>query len=305
MKWIIVGRTGQVGRALSNLLPQAALALDRSQVDLSKPNTVIDALSPYIDKVQPLGIFLAAAHTAVDLAESDSDAAFAINAESPRQIAKLCKARGLVLVSYSTDYVFSGQDSAPRKETDDVQPLGVYGKSKLEGELAIASEADRWLCFRTSWVYDDVGKNFLRTMLRLGAERETLKVVNDQTGTPNDAAFVARVSLMATLNEITEPKFRSRIFHLSRAGSTTWFDFAQAIFERARAAQIPLRVQNIVPIPTTEFPTPAKRPKFSVLDTSLLRTSYADLRIHTALAEPWTTGLDQCFQLLRSTLKPM
>lgn len=295
---IILGRTGQVGRALLQHFGHQAVALDRSQVDLSRPRTIRDGLLPYLERHRPKALFLAAAYTAVDQAEKESDLAFAINGEAPGKVAEACRELEVPLVHYSTDYVFSGENiGRPWRETDPVNPLSVYGKSKLIGEQAIAAAGGRWLCFRISWVYDAEGKNFFRTMLRLAAEREIVSVVNDQHGTPNDAAFIARISALALDAELERSSFRSDIYHLSRAGSTTWFGFATEIFSRARAAGVPLKLKECRPISTSEYPTPAKRPGWSVLNCSKLKNHNAhDSKWDSVLGNPWTGGLDQCWR---------
>lgn len=305
MKWWVLGKTGQVGSALIKFLearePGSTLALGREQLDLSRPTEIRSVLDRMLSESRPHGIFLAAAYTAVDRAESEPDLARAINALSPGHIAQACQAHDIPLVSYSTDYVFPGtHPEGPRgmwKEDDATGPVNVYGVSKLEGEHQVA-QADKHLTFRISWVYDAYGKNFFRTMLRLGAEREALSVVSDQWGSPTDARFVAEMSARVLDAELSRATFRPATLHLTRQGSTTWFHFAQAIFARAKAQArtmpVSLIIKQLKAISTEAYPTPARRPLHSKLDTSKIVDLYPELRMW--MQSTWEFGLDQCFQ---------
>ena len=223
----------------------------------------------------------AAAHTAVDRAESERDLAFRINAEAPATLAAACARHDAVLVHYSTDYVFAGDGTQPYREDDPTAPPGIYGASKLAGEQAIRASGCRHLVFRTAWVYAAHGHNFLRTMLRVGAERDELRVVADQVGTPTSAAMIADT----TARVLRQGTGRSGLWHLTAAGQTSWHGFAEAIFAGAVARGLLPRAPKVAPITTADYPTPAARPAYSVLDTSALQREFGmDL-------PDWQTGL--------------
>jgi dTDP-4-dehydrorhamnose reductase len=261
----VIGASGQVADALveaAHRRNQPLVARGRPAVDLAT-GTGLDA---FLDDVKPLIVVNAAAYTAVDRAETEPDAAFALNAAGPARIAAICAARNVPLVQLSTDYVFDGAKRAPYTETDAIAPLGVYGASKAEGEAAIRSLWPRHIILRTQWVYGAHGANFVKTMLRLGAEREVVRVVADQHGSPTSAADIAAaiLELAPRLTGSAAPAWGT--YHLSGSGETTWHGFAAEIFRQAAAAG--LKVPALEAIPTANYPTPARRPPYSVLDNT-------------------------------------
>jgi len=256
MRILITGKNGQVGTELSRLYHSRhdVVLTGRDECDLSSEQSIRDT----VRRVKPAVILNAGAYTAVDQAEKEPALCFAVNAEAPRVLAEEAARLDALLIHYSTDYVFNGEKPAPYLETDPISPLNVYGESKAAGEAAIAKAATRFLVLRTSWVYGAHGKNFLRTMLRLGAERPELRVVDDQLGAPTSAAAIAS----ATARLVEQPPSGGwGIYHMTAAGSTSWYGFARAIFQEAGLATQP-RVQ---PIPSSDYPTPARRPTNSVL----------------------------------------
>jgi dTDP-4-dehydrorhamnose reductase len=278
MRILLLGGNGQVGHELRrSLAPLGELVVSTrdgrlgdggscESLDLAAPQA-IDAL---VERVAPDVVVNATAYTAVDRAEDEADLAFAINAEAPGRIARACAARGASLVHYSTDYVFDGSGDRPYRPTDSTAPLGVYGRSKLAGEAAVAGSGARHLVLRTAWVYGLHGSNFLRTMLRLGAEREELRVVADQCGSPTPAWLIADVTAAIVRRGVLE----SGVRHLVAAGQTSWHGFAEAIFAEARAHGMLPRTPRVLPITTAEFPTRAARPAWSVLDSGQLSREY-------------------------------
>lgn len=257
-----------MGRALCDLLGAAAVAWDHSQSDLLQPQQVIEKLKHQLGL---RAIINAAAYTQVDKAESEFERANLINAIAPGEIAAWALAQNLSFIHYSTDYVFSGSGTSGWREVDQTQPLNVYGRSKLSGEQSIQKHKGRWLILRTSWVYNETGQNFLNTMLRLGADREELRIVNDQIGAPTYASDLASATLM--MLQSLRPE-HSGIYHVANAGETSWFHFAQSIFALARAQGLPLRVERVLPITSAEFPTPAKRPLNSRLNMSKFENTF-------------------------------
>jgi len=272
MKILLLGKTGQVGGALTPLLRQlagssadeAVVTLGRADVDLSDAA----ALAQAVQQVQPSLIVNAAAHTAVDRAETEPDIAFAINAVAPGVLAEQAAKLNALLVHYSTDYVFDGSQRTPYRESDPTHPLGVYGESKLAGEQAVQASGCRHLLLRTSWVYDSTGRNFLTTMLRLAKQHGKLRVVGDQHGSPTSAAMIAEASLQLIRSMLNQPAMQGGLYHLTAQGQTTWHGFAQAIMHKA-GLDIPIEA-----ITTADYPTPAKRPAYSVLDSSKLQREF-------------------------------
>ena len=252
------------------------IASDRSTLDLAD----LDTVRRVVREVKPEIIVNAAAYTAVDRAESEPELAMQVNGIAPGVLAEEAKRLGALLVHYSTDYVFDGTKDAPYIESDVPNPINAYGRSKLAGERAIEATGASNLILRTSWVYGPRGKNFLLTMLRLANERDELRVVNDQRGTPTSAIALAA----ATAQMLLRRADANGMYHLTAAGDTTWFGFAEAILERARSRLD--RVPRLVAITTAEFVTPAKRPANSVLDCSK-----ASRRLGVQLAD-WRGGLD-------------
>ena len=278
MKLLLLGANGQVGserrRSLGSL--GEVVATTRSgtledgtrceRADFDAP----DSLPELIERVAPGLVVNAAAHTAVDRAQSEPDAAFRANAQAPGTIAGACARRGIRLVHYSTDYVFDGHGTRPYREDDPTAPASVYGASKLAGEEAIRASGASYLIFRTAWVYAAHGRNFLRTMLRLAGERDELRVVADQLGTPTPAALIADV----TARVLAQPASRQGTWHLTAGGATSWHGFAEAIMQGAYARGLIARVPRVLPIATADYPTPAARPAYSVLDCSALQRDF-------------------------------
>ncbi len=291
MRILLLGANGQVGHELRRALaPLGDLVCTTRSGRLADGSAceaadfdAPDALPALVARVAPDLVVNAAAHTAVDRAESEPDAAFRANAEAPAALARTCAQRDALLVHYSTDYVFDGTGTRPYREDDATAPLGVYGRSKLAGEQAIRASGARHLIFRTAWVYADHGSNFLRTMLRLAQERDELRVVADQSGTPTPAALIAAVT--ATVLGRRPPQ--SGLWHLTAAGRTSWHGFASAIVDQAHARGLIARRPAVVPIATADYPTPARRPACSCLDTSRLQREFG-------LTLPdWREGLQQ------------
>ncbi|MBN5130356.1 dTDP-4-dehydrorhamnose reductase [Stenotrophomonas maltophilia] len=278
MTVLVFGGNGQVGQELLRALVPLGevIATTRSGqlpdgsacevADFGQP----DSLPALLDRLQPSVVVNAAAYTAVDRAEQEVDAAFAANAQAPGVIARWCAAHGVPLVHYSTDYVFDGQGRAPYREDEPTAPLGVYGTSKRDGEDAVRLAGGRHLIFRTAWVYASHGANFLRTMLRVGSEREQLRIVADQIGTPTPAALIADVTAQA----LQHPGHLSGTWHLTASGQTSWHGFAEAIFAEALATGVLAKVPAVEAIPSSEYPTPAKRPAWSVLDNRKLQQDF-------------------------------
>lgn len=276
---LVTGASGQIGFELARLLPAHGdvTALTRQQLDLAQPDAIVATMR----SLKPDLVVNAAAYTAVDLAEGERDAAFAVNAKGPEVLASEAKRAGAVLIHYSTDFVFDGSATQPYQEDAPVAPLNVYGASKLAGEQAIAASGAPALTLRTSWVYGRRGRNFLLTVRRLSVERDELRIVADQTGTPNWAVALAEATATMIGRGLPQLAERAGLYHLSAAGATTWYGFAQAI---VGASPRP----RVVPIRTADYPTPARRPAYSVLDTRRLRDVFGlDL-------PPWHTSLSAC-----------
>jgi dTDP-4-dehydrorhamnose reductase len=278
MKILLLGGNGQVGYELvRSLAPLGEVVVTTRNgelegggacevLDLYAPQT----FAPLIERIDPDVVVNATAHTAVDRAEDEPELAFRANAEAPTELARLCAVRGATLVHYSTDYVFDGSGTTPYREDQPTRPLGVYGASKLAGEQGIQASGANHLILRTAWVYATRGGNFLRTMLRVGAEREELRVVADQRGCPTPAWLIADV----TAEVLRQGIKASGIRHLVAGGETTWHGFAEAIFDEVHACGLIARRPRVVPITTAEYPTRARRPAYSVLDTQRLQDEY-------------------------------
>jgi dTDP-4-dehydrorhamnose reductase len=266
MRILLFGSNGQVGSALQAQAQGAGnelIAISREQCDLADTSAVRRTIRETAADV----IVNAAAFTAVDRAESDRELCFAINADAPAAMAEEAAATGAILVHYSTDYVFDGSKSAPWKEDDATAPLNVYGASKLAGERCIVAAGARYAIFRTSWVYSNHGSNFLKSMLRLGIERDELRVVDDQHGAPTAASAIAGATLHVLPFLKTTP---SGIYHMTAGGSTTWCGFARAIFAGSEQARIP----TVTPISSSDYPTPARRPINSVLSNDKFERAF-------------------------------
>ncbi|MDR2450781.1 MAG: dTDP-4-dehydrorhamnose reductase [Candidatus Accumulibacter sp.] len=277
MKILLFGKNGQVGwelqRSLAPLGELVAVDFD-TPGDLSGDFTDPAALAETVRRVAPRVIVNAAAYTAVDQAEAEPELARAINAGAPAVLAKAAEKLGAWLVHYSTDYVFDGQGEAPRVETDPTGPLSVYGQTKLEGELAVA-RAPKHFILRTSWVYAARGANFAKTMLRLAAERDLLRVIDDQVGAPTGADLLADVTAHVLRAAEDRPQLAG-LYHLAAADETSWHGYACFVIEEARRAGHALRVaaDRVESIPSSAYPTPARRPANSRLDTGKLRRTF-------------------------------
>ncbi len=299
MKILLLGKNGQVGWELQRALAPLGelVALDRQganglHADLARP----DALAATVRTLRPDVVVNAAAYTAVDKAESEAGLARTINATAPGALAQAAAEVGAWLVHYSTDYVFDGSGRAPRDESAATGALSVYGRTKLEGEQAIAASGAKHLVFRTSWVYAARGGNFARTMLRLAGEREQLRVIDDQVGAPTGAELIADVTAHAIRAALRRPALAG-IYHLAAAGETSWHGYACHVIEWARAHGQPIKVAPgaVEAIPTTAYPTPARRPLNSRLATAKLTEAF-ELRL-----PPWQAGVER---MLSETLGP-
>jgi len=302
---LLIGNNGQVGRELNRMLPQLGdvKSLGREQLDLSKPEEIRRVIRAF----RPNVIVNAAAYTAVDRAESEQNLARAVNAEASAVIAQEAKTLDAFLIHYSTDYVFDGTKTSPYTEQDPTNPTNVYGKTKLEGEVAIQQSGASNLIFRTAWVYASEGRNFLLTILRLATQREELKIVCDQTGAPTTSREIAKATtkilsqIFAQGNGSYSPADGGGIFHMTAGGQTTWFGFTQAILEHARKIDastpwfaaatngLPLMTRIVTPIPANEYPTPASRPANSVLSNERL------IQVFSVRLPDWQTQLASIF----------
>jgi len=292
LKILLLGKNGQVGWELQrSLAPLGELvALDRHSADHCGDLSKLAGLAQTVRDVRPDVIVNAAAHTAVDKAESETELARTLNALAPEVLATEAAKLGAWLVHYSTDYVFDGSGDEPWVETDATGPLSVYGATKLEGEALIAQHCPRHLVFRTSWVYAARGGNFAKTMLRLGQERDKLTVINDQFGAPTGADLIADITAHAIRQVIRgDAAALAGIYHLVASGETTWFDYAKHVLAQAERAQpaIKIKATQIDPVPTSAFPTPARRPHNSRLATDKLQRTFG------LTLPPWQNGVNR------------
>ena len=287
MNILLTGKNGQVGWELQRTLQPVGKVAAFSHAGLDLADAA--AIRSKLDEVRPDVIVNAAAYTAVDKAESEPELAHEVNAVAPALLAQEAARRGALLIHYSTDYVYDGAKAAPYVESDKTNPLGAYGRSKLAGEEGIRASGCDHLIFRTSWVYAARGANFLRTILRLAAEREELRIVMDQIGAPTWARLIAEATALALRQALAERRhgrFESGLFHLACAGETSWHGFASAIVEGRQG----LRVKAVTPITTVDYPTPAQRPANSRLDTGAFRARFG-------LALPdWRDCLQLCLE---------
>ena len=284
MKILVTGANGQLGRELQVLAPSFPqfefLFFDRAALSIADP----DAINTFFARERPAYCINCAAYTAVDKAESEKESAFLINGDAVGYLAAACCDTGARLIHISTDYVFDGLSETPLKEGDPTGPINTYGASKLDGERqALKNHADGTLIIRTAWVYSEFGNNFVRTMIRLMKERPSINVVSDQVGSPTYAADLAA----AILHIITSPSFIPGIYNYSNEGRISWYEFALAIRDLISSTC------EVHPIPTAQYPTPAKRPRFSLLDKSLISATY-----HLTIPE-WRHSLVTCIEKLR------
>ena len=290
MKILLFGKNGQVGWELQrSLAPLGELiALDRHSTDLCGDLANPDSIREAVRQVRPDVIVNAAAYTAVDKAESDAATARAVNAVAPGALADAARAAGAWLVHYSTDYVFDGSGSQPWEEGDPTGPLCVYGRTKLEGEQRIAALCAKHLILRTSWVYAARGGNFAKTMLRLAMERDRLTVIDDQFGAPTGAELIADVSAHA-IRQVLQRPADAGLYHLVASGETSWHGYAKHVLAQAQRVQPAMKIKasEVAPVPTSAFPTPARRPHNSRLDTRKLQSAFG-LRL-----PPWQQGVNR------------
>ncbi len=289
MNILVIGRNGQLAIELMRARWSAetrVTAIGSGEFDFTAANDVARAF----DENAPHAVINAAAYTAVDRAEAEPDRAFAVNAAVPLQLARAARRRGIPLVHVSTDYVFDGSGHRPWREDDAPNPLCVYGRSKLEGERAVQSSGAAYLILRTSWLFAAHGHNFVRTMLRLGAERETLGIVDDQIGCPTPAADLAGVIVDAA-GRLVADRVRSGLYHYAGAPAVSWYMFARAIFEHA--GDLVPKTPVLRPIATADFPTAAARPAYSVLDCGKIEREFG------ISVPPWRSGLETVLNKLR------
>ena len=288
MKLLLLGKGGQVGwelqRSLAPLGELVALDFDSTELhaDFSRPGQLADTVLA----VRPDVVVNAAAHTAVDKAEGEPELARRLNATAPGVVAEAAQRIGALMVHYSTDYVFDGSGERPWREDDAPGPLSVYGRTKLEGEQLVARHCARHLILRTSWVYAARGGNFARTMLRLAGERDRLSVIDDQFGAPTGAELLADVTAHAIRDTLRDPA-KAGLYHLVAGGETSWHGYARFVLAQARAAGVVLKAapENVEPVPTSAFPTPATRPHNSRLNTDKLQSTFGLVLPH------WQAGV--------------
>ena len=288
MRILLFGANGQVGTELRAIDwgDDMLIALGRDQADLSTPGSAASA----IESEKPDLVINASAYTAVDLAESEPELAMAVNGAAPGEMAQACAKQNIPLIHISTDYVFDGRKAGAYIEDDPVNPMGAYGRSKEAGERAVRKTLDRHIILRTAWVFSAHGQNFVKTMLRLGAERDELGIIDDQRGCPSAAAAIAEAIEVIARRIVASEEVPWGTYHFCGAGETTWFGFAQAIFETAERH---LEKQPFVkPITTDEYPLPAKRPANSVLDCAKIETAFG-IRM-----QPWRDRLADVIERL-------
>lgn len=296
MDILLFGKTGQVGwelqRALAPLGKLIAVDVHSTEYcgDFSNPEGVAET----VRRIQPDVIVNAAAHTAVDKAESEPDFAQLLNATSVEAIAKEAAKIGAWVVHYSTDYVFPGNGDTPWVETDETAPLNVYGETKLAGEKALQNNCEKHLIFRTSWVYAGKGNNFAKTMLKLAKERTELSVINDQFGAPTGAELLADCTAHAIRVAINKSEVAG-LYHLVAGGTTTWHDYAALVFEEARKSGIELALTRLNAVPTSAYPTPARRPENSRLNTEKFQQNF------NLVLPQWDTGVKRMLEELFTT----
>jgi dTDP-4-dehydrorhamnose reductase len=295
---LLLGANGQLGFALGGALKALGevKALTRSEADFSNAFALRDTLLPVVKKFQPHVIVNAAAYTAVDKAQTDQAIAMQVNAQSVGVLAELAQSINAVLVHYSTDYVFDGAGNTPWSEDDQTNPLSVYGQCKWLGECAVRQHCHKYLILRTSWVVGTHGNNFLKTMLRLAAERDSLKVVADQMGVPTSAELLAKVTVdvLQTMLLAAQEDARFGTYHLAAAGETSWHAYAQYVIAGAlqRGARLTCKPESVEPISTSAYPLPAPRPANSRLNTEKIRSTFG------IELPAWQLGVDAILDVL-------
>lgn len=289
MKILVLGRDGQLGQSLQDTLPgdyPNSVFWGRQHLNLEQ----LEDIEPRLTAEQPDVIINASAYTAVDPAETNRKQAFTVNQHAVERLANYCVKNDVPLLHVSTDYVFDGLSQRPYVETDEPNPSGAYGASKLAGERAIAASGCRHVILRTAWVFSEYGQNFLKSMLRLGGERDALGIVGDQIGCPTYAGDLA-LALLTVLERVASGTCEWGLYHYAGDSDVSWFEFAEAIF--VRAANTGLTVpETVTAIPSTEYPTPAPRPAWSVLDSSHFTQAFGQP------ASNWQAGIDTCLRVL-------
>ncbi len=281
-KILVFGKNGQLAHSIAQTFTNSNIHFV-SQHDLDLRLSA--AIVPFVKDQQPTLVINAAAYTQVDLAETQKSDAESVNVEAPKMLAMACEALKIPLIHFSTDYVFDGAKTVPYTETDIPGPLNFYGETKLLGEKAVQEHCEKHLIFRVSWLYSEHGKNFFLTMMKLGTERQQLKIVHDQVGAPTYTLEIAKM-LAHTLPEIDN---KWGLYHFANQGTATWYEFAMEIFKQARLNGLPLRVDTVEPIATSQYPTPALRPANSRLSTSKFESAFS---YRPAM---WSNALSSCF----------
>ena len=286
---LITGSKGQLGQSIKQISNSNSdfkwYFTDIEELDITDE----EALNNFAKNKSIQYLVNCAAYTAVDAAETDTDNAYKINALAPELLAKLCAKKDIKFIHISTDYVFDGSENTPYSEQDELKPMGVYGISKLAGEAAATKALPESIIIRTSWLYSEYGKNFVRTMLYLGEQKDSLNVIFDQTGTPTYAGDLAKAIIRIIENNFNTKKWIAGVYHFSNQGVCSWYDFATEIMRKAKLSC------NVFPIETYEYPTPAKRPHYSVLNKKKICDTYSLNIPH------WTTSLHKCIESLLTT----
>jgi dTDP-4-dehydrorhamnose reductase len=288
MKILLTGSKGQLGREVEKSGISAGLditPMDLPEIDITDSNMLIRIFS----ELKPSIVINAAAYTAVDPAETQKDICYAVNLDGPANLTRLCDKYNARLIHVSTDYVFDGKGNTPYQEDDPVSPINVYGHSKAEGEKAVIAGSGKHIVLRTSWLYGRYGKNFVKTMLRMGQEKREIKVVNDQYGCPTCAYDLAKVIILIAQQFSEGKSDNSGIYQYSGSGITTWYEFAVSIFQFAGEIGIN-KIPSVTPIPTSQFPTAAKRPLYTALDCAKIKMSFG------VELTPWRHSLKKTIQ---------
>ncbi|CAH7077736.1 dTDP-4-dehydrorhamnose reductase [Vibrio chagasii] len=274
MRVLITGCNGQVGSCLNEQLANnentTVLALDRQRLDITNQ----DAVNAVVTEFQPSVIINAAAHTAVDKAEEEVDLSYAINRDGPQYLAQAAQSMGAAILHISTDYVFGGDKNGEYAESDATNPQGVYGESKLAGEMAVAKACDKHIILRTAWVFGESGNNFVKTMLRLGRTRDALSIVGDQFGGPTYAGDIAKALIQIAKCITQDDTVEYGVYHFSGLPHVSWYDFAVAIFDVAVEQKVLVDKPALTSITTDQYPTPAKRPSYSRLSNEKIKTNF-------------------------------